>query len=120
MFTGLWPRTHGAHAFRSEKAELVNVHPLSPEHVTLAEIAAEHGYRTAGFSSNNGFMSSRWGMDQGFQEYLCRKPRKAAVQLGKARELAWTWDKRRTVFEEMPYYTAQEMTGAAFGKWTSM
>jgi arylsulfatase A-like enzyme len=113
MFTGLWPRTHGAHAFRSEKAELVNVHPLSPEHVTLAEIAAEHGYRTVGFSSNNGFMSSRWGMDQGFQEYLCRRPRKAAVQLGKARELAWRWDKRRTVFEVMPYFTAQEMTRTA-------
>ena len=72
MFTGLWPRSHGANAFRGEQDLPINVYPLAREHVTLAEIAREHGYRTAGFSSNNVYMSSRWGMDQGFQEYLCR------------------------------------------------
>jgi arylsulfatase A-like enzyme len=113
MFTGLWPRTHGAHAFRPVADQSGNIYPLSPERVTLAEIAREHGYRTAGFSSNNAYMSSRWGIDQGFGEYVCRKPRLAGVRLGAARELAWRWDQRRALYEEMPYFTAPEMTRAA-------
>jgi arylsulfatase A-like enzyme len=118
MFTGLWPRTHGAHAFRAKmdagaNDQPFNVHPLAREHVTLAEIAHEHGYRTAGLSSNNVYLASRWGMDQGFEEYLCRRPRLAGVQLGRARELATRWHKRRAVYEEMPYFTAPEMTRAA-------
>src|SRR5262245_32757791 len=113
MFTGLWPRTHGAHAFRAEKELPVNIYPLAPERSTLAEIASDNGYRTAGFSSNNAYMSHVWGIDQGFQEYFCRKPRLAGLQLGEARELGWRWDKRRAVYEEMPYFTAPEMTRAA-------
>ena len=118
MFTGLWPRTHGAHAFRGEKSQLnedqpINVYPLPQERVTLAEIAREHGYRTAGLSSNHAYMSSRWGMDQGFAEYLCRRPRLARLQLNKARDLAWKWDRRRAQHHEAPYFTAPEMTRAA-------
>jgi arylsulfatase A-like enzyme len=113
IFTGLWPRSHGAHAFRAEKGQPVNVHPLARERLTLAEIAREHGYRTAGLSSNNGYMTARWGMDQGFEEYFCRRPRLAGLQLGKARDLAWKWGQRRALYEEMPYFTAPEMTRAA-------
>jgi arylsulfatase A-like enzyme len=113
MFTGLWPRTHGANAFRSDKQVAINVHPLAREHVTLAEIARDHGYRTAGFSSNNVYMASEWGMDQGFQDYFCRRPRTAAVQLATARRLARRWSQRRAMYEEMPYFTAPEMTRAA-------
>ena len=28
MFTGLWPRSHGAHAFRGEEDQPINVYPL--------------------------------------------------------------------------------------------
>ena len=58
-------------------------------------------------------MASRWGMDQGFQEYFCRPRRPAGVQLGKARQLARRWDRRRAIYDEMPYFTAPEMTRAA-------
>jgi arylsulfatase A-like enzyme len=113
MFTGLWPRAHGAHAFRMPTDPPIHINPLAPEHVTLAEIAREHGYRTAGFSANNAYMTSRWGVNQGFEEYFCRKPRFAGVQLGMAHDLAWRWDNRRALTQDMPYFTAPEMTRAA-------
>jgi arylsulfatase A-like enzyme len=52
-------------------------------------------------------------MGQGFEEYLCRRPRLSELQLGKARDLAWKWDKRRAQYQEMLYFTAPEMTRAA-------
>jgi arylsulfatase A-like enzyme len=118
IFTGLWPRSHGAHAFEAEAeqrgdGQSFKLYPLAAERVTLAEIAREHGYRTAGISSNSGFMTARWGMDQGFEEYLSRRPRFAGLQLSKARDCAWRWDARRAQYLEMPYFTAPEMTQAA-------
>jgi arylsulfatase A-like enzyme len=83
MFTGLWPRTHGAHAFSvgpmAEEKDApenvpVNIYPLALEHVTLAEVAREHGYRTAGFSANHYYLSSKWGMDQGFGATCAARP----------------------------------------------
>jgi arylsulfatase A-like enzyme len=114
MFTGLWPRTHGANSFRGEMDQAtMNVNPLARERVTLAEIALEHGYRTAGFSSNATFLSTHWGLDQGFQEYVCRRPRLPGVLLGLARDLAWKWGRQRAWLEEAPYFTAPEMSRAA-------
>jgi arylsulfatase A-like enzyme len=52
-------------------------------------------------------------MDQGFQEYFCRRPRLAGLQLGQARALGRKWDRRRSAYQEMPYFTAPEMTRAA-------
>jgi len=117
MFTGLWPRSHGAHAVRSEReAErngvAANVLPLAQEHATLAEIARDHGYRTAGFTANHYYLSKAWGMDQGFEDYLCRQPRPGLV-LKAASDLASRWSKRRLVNEEMPCFNASELTRAA-------
>jgi arylsulfatase A-like enzyme len=113
MFTGLWPRTHGAHAFRDDKNGSIVISPLPPERRTLAQIARQHGYRTAGLSSNHLYMAPRWGVHRGFQEYLCRRPRLSGLLLGSARELARWWDRRRAQYQEMPYFTAPEMTRAA-------
>jgi arylsulfatase A-like enzyme len=113
MFTGLWPRSHGADSFRGENDEPDNVRPLPPGSLTLAEIARDHGYRTAGFAANAAYLTSHWGMDQGFQEYLCRRPRPSELMLGKARMLGRKWDERRAQHEEMAYFTAPEITRAA-------
>ncbi|MFB6070768.1 MAG: sulfatase [Halanaeroarchaeum sp.] len=36
---------------------------------TLAERAAEYGVETAGFNAANGFLTSHWGYDRGFDEF---------------------------------------------------
>jgi arylsulfatase A-like enzyme len=114
MFTGLWPRTHGARAFLNEKDQGITVFPLPPERVTLAEIARENGYRTAGMTANfAAYLSPRFGLDQGFDEYLCRKPRFPAVLLRTAHALGSRWDKRRAQYQDMPYFTAPEITEGA-------
>ncbi len=67
MMTGLFPESH--HADRSQKQTMSHpVDPLSPSMVTLAEIMRDHGYLTAGIISNP-FLSSSFGMDQGFENY---------------------------------------------------
>lgn len=59
LFTGLYPREHGAHCRHLR---------LGDERLTLAEILAEAGYRTAGFS-NNVWVAKGTGLAQGFGEF---------------------------------------------------
>jgi len=40
-----------------------------PDTATLAEAVREAGLRTAGFVASNGFLTSRWGYDRGFDEF---------------------------------------------------
>jgi arylsulfatase A-like enzyme len=62
LFTGLYTASHGTDNGRIR---------LPSAHRTLAEILAEAGYRTAGFSANP-WLSTMSGLDQGFEtfEYL--------------------------------------------------
>ena len=57
LFTGQYPSTHGTDAER--------IH-LPGESVTLAEIAASRGYRTAMFTANV-WLTSLTGLDRGFE-----------------------------------------------------
>lgn len=69
MFTGLYPRTHGAvHA----KAEHTVARPLAGKFVTLAEALSDDG--VAGFAvvANTFFLPRGFGLDQGFQLYDVR------------------------------------------------
>jgi arylsulfatase A-like enzyme len=91
----------------------VNNYPLPKERVTLAEIARDAGYRTVGMSANTIFLSSLFGMDQGFQDHLCETPSSAGIALRHARDMARRWDPRWLQHMEMPYHTAPEITGAA-------
>jgi len=138
MFTGLWPRSHGAYRLhgprttpagepdthrpdappgrrgqRRAEGRHQNFEPLAPERQTLAEIASAGGYRTAGFTANYFNVSPSLGMSQGFQDYLSRGPRAAGMLPNTARDLGRWWDGRRAQYEEMPYFTAPEMTRAA-------
>jgi arylsulfatase A-like enzyme len=66
MFTGLYPRQHGA--ILPPSGEVVG-RPLAPTFDTLAKILAAHGYATMGLAANSGFLTSFWGLTQGFQAY---------------------------------------------------
>jgi arylsulfatase A-like enzyme len=59
MFTGLYPEQHRAELIASK---------LEPEHVTLAELLREAGYRTMGVVSNC-YVGSSFDMDQGFVDF---------------------------------------------------
>ncbi len=72
MFTGLYPRTHGARRFyRPEmKSSSRDYLDLPVKLTTLAEILTDRGYRCGGVSANYGYVGRRVNMDQGF-EYFC-------------------------------------------------
>ncbi len=64
LFTGVYPRTHGAHLSERGGASL----ELRPEFTTLAEKLGAAGYLTAAAVANP-FLTSRNGFDQGFDVY---------------------------------------------------
>ncbi|MEM1449389.1 MAG: sulfatase [Planctomycetota bacterium] len=68
MFTGLFPFEHGTHGFRTDEPA-DNVHPLHPDHATLAEEMRVVGYHTAGLVANTVYLAVRYGVAQGFEEY---------------------------------------------------
>lgn len=59
MLTGLWPKTHGVNG-RNDA--------LSPEALTLPEMLASRGYRSAGVTTN-GNVAKAFGFAQGFDVY---------------------------------------------------
>ena len=59
LFTGLYPSGHGGHGSRAIRDDV----PL------LAEAFAAAGYRTAAFSGNP-YVSSRYGLARGFQDFI--------------------------------------------------
>jgi arylsulfatase A-like enzyme len=63
---------------------------VEPEEQTLAEIFAGHGYRTFGVSGGP-YTDPRWGLHQGFDEYVISGERENAK---KASELAVDWLER--------------------------
>ena len=74
MFTGKYPREHGAHAqpFRGVKgidAFQSCGTPLAPSRVTLAALLSAKGYNTAAIVANYIFLCRQYGLDQGFSYY---------------------------------------------------
>jgi arylsulfatase A-like enzyme len=59
LFTGLYPTRHGAGVSNTR---------LDISHPTLAEIAHDAGFRTAGFSGG-ALSASHWGLSRGFDSY---------------------------------------------------
>jgi arylsulfatase A-like enzyme len=65
LFTGLHPRSHGV---LNPLTHWDAKGTLAPAQVTLAEVLAEHGYESHGFTGNLN-ASPRFGFDQGFDAY---------------------------------------------------
>jgi arylsulfatase A-like enzyme len=70
LFTGLYAVRHGAHRDRGG----VMGSPLRQSHSTLAEMLAQHGYETAAVVANAAYLSSAFGLSQGFAHYDQRLP----------------------------------------------
>jgi arylsulfatase A-like enzyme len=76
MFTGLYPRTHGAHLAPP-------LHPfgrpLGEEFTTLPEMLRDNGYRTMGIAANFVYLPPRFGLAQGFELYDWRFPTRVVI-----------------------------------------
>jgi len=71
IFTGLYPRTHGAY-FAPPTQPLGR--PLAERFTTMAEILKDHGYRTMALVANAAYLTPEMGLAQGFEVYDWRVP----------------------------------------------
>lgn len=110
MFTGLYPRSHGAHGF-PPKATWGNAYLLGDSQDTLAEIASDHGVETGAIVANHFYLSRSFGTDQGFRTYWVERPRKGlrvpfseplaiAARPYEYDEYAWSYFRARTITDQ--------------------
>ncbi len=71
IFTGLYPRSHGAVIFPPGTP---NFQILEREYETLAEILRSRGYRTVASSANAVFVNADYGLAQGFEAFANLRP----------------------------------------------
>lgn len=72
MFTGMYPRRHGAH-YAPPKNPLGG--PLAKDVPTLAEILSANGYSTMAAVANFAYLSPEWGLARGFHVFdRCASP----------------------------------------------
>lgn len=88
MFTGLYPHEHGARSFKVSDRRQNNARPLPRAHTRLAEVLQRLGYRTAAFVANNVYLTKRWNLHQGFDEYRVERQRASGVNRDTLRWLA--------------------------------
>lgn len=69
ILTSLYPHSH---------RRVSNQDILSEDVTTFAEVMLDNGFVTAAFV-DGGFMAPRWGLDQGFQKYVCRPGKKKGL-----------------------------------------
>jgi arylsulfatase A-like enzyme len=80
LFTGLFPRAHGADIVPSgtgtslarlgREADTADVRALPPAAVTLAELAKHAGMETGAICANSAYLYRDFGLDQGFDTYV--------------------------------------------------
>lgn len=68
LFTGRPSRSHGARGTPPGKGVAA---PLPPGTETVASALQMSGYRTMGIAANEAFLARTWGLDQGFDLWLC-------------------------------------------------
>lgn len=71
LFTGLYPRSHGAIVFPPSSTHF---HPLDSSFETLAEILRSRGYRTLAATANAAFINADYGFSQGFEVFSRLRP----------------------------------------------
>jgi arylsulfatase A-like enzyme len=111
LFTGLYPRSHGAHGYRSE-AKKNSTWALSGSHETLAEIARDAGWVTAGIVANHFYLSPMFGVDQGFDTWWVDPPRRGS----EFQPSSWLVERRHPaelLKLTWPYYRAEQITDFA-------
>lgn len=81
MFTGQYPFMTGVHTRLVEGAEGRTIFepPLDDAFITLAEALRDEGYATGAFTANSVYMTERYNLSQGFEEYVIN--RAPAVEL---------------------------------------
>jgi arylsulfatase A-like enzyme len=116
MFTGLFPRSHGAHlAGGFLEGESVDgrpqvAYPLKNGIPTLAELLRDHGYETGAFVANFSYLYRDYGLARGFGTYddapgLLLEVRPPMVRVA---QLVWP------AFCRKPFRTAEAVNAAAF------
>ncbi|MCC7011617.1 MAG: sulfatase [Planctomycetes bacterium] len=75
LFTGRFPHEHGAEARKTVDGQFFDAWPLSDEQLTLAEALESEGYSTAAFAANAGYVTERYGLSQGFQQFTSKRMR---------------------------------------------
>ena len=76
LFTGLLPSEHGAHGLAPEAKTwqgLEDALALPGGTRTLASHLVEHGYATVGIAANRAYLNRGYGLDQGFEVWLCEQ-----------------------------------------------
>jgi len=69
VFTGDYPRRHGAHYLKQRNQSRRWSRPLSRGVLTLAEALCAKGYRTGAVSANVAFVTRAYNLDQGFEHF---------------------------------------------------
>lgn len=84
LFTGLYPREHGAEggSAESDAAARSGARLLHEKNQTLAESVVERGYATAGVGANWLWLRPRYGLGQGFQRWDVRPSYRGAMAEG--------------------------------------
>ncbi|MFT7669149.1 MAG: arylsulfatase A-like enzyme [Planctomycetota bacterium] len=72
IFTGLFAFQHHARTEVVDGGRLGEL-PLSQDHVTLAEVLGEVGYRTGAFVANAAYLREEFQLDQGFESYVVKR-----------------------------------------------
>jgi arylsulfatase A-like enzyme len=111
MFTGLYPRSHGAHGYRSGKQK-ESTYRLPDACDTLAEIVSRAGLSTAAVVANHLYLEPRFGTDQGFGVYFVDPPR-PGFRFPPADALVGRLDPRAADALEWPYLRDTFVTDAA-------
>ncbi len=107
LFTGLYPREHGARNYVMQKngSEIYTNPPLAKRHKTIAEVLKnEYGYETGAACANFVYLNLERGLAQGF-DYFCygRHPDYIPINELEARFLT-----------EFPFFSLFCMSGAWF------